>query len=275
MSTAVHVAWGAGSDRGLRRERNEDSYIAAPPLFLVADGMGGHDAGAEASRAAVEVFRPLVGKASVTVDDVQTAFRNAVVEVDSIETQRAAAGTTLTGAAICEQAGATYWLILNIGDSRTYRLYGGELEQISIDHSAVQTLVERGEIDETSAATHPQRNVVTRAVGAGSSGAPDYWLIPARTGDRLLVCSDGLTKELGFEEIRAALVAEAAPQAAATRLIHEALLHGGRDNVTVIVVDAHAVADAEDEQTLPGPDVDEDTLPRKPRHGEESPHVIA
>ncbi len=265
MTRTVELMWGAGSDRGLRRPVNEDSYLADSPLFLVADGMGGHDAGAEASKAAIDGFRPLSGRDSVTVEEVESAFAAAVARVGSIETARAAAGTTLAGVAVCEQAGSTYWLVLNIGDSRIYRFFARELEQISVDHSAVQDLVDSGEISADAAEQHPERNVVTRAVGAGSSGAPDYWLLPARDGDRFMICSDGLTKELSFEQIREALRAEASPQAAATRLVHEALVHGGRDNVTVVVVDAHGDADTEDEQTHPGEGgfapVDEDTRP--------------
>jgi len=277
VSATVDLSWGAETDRGLRRSANEDSFLAEPPLFLVADGMGGHEAGAEASRAVIDGFRPLSGRASVTVEDIQAAFAVASDRVGSIETQRFAAGTTLTGVAVSEQGGVTYWLVLNIGDSRTYRLFDGELEQISVDHSAVQAMVDRGEIDAEAAEAHPERNVVTRAVGAGSAGAPDYWMLPARAGDRLMVCSDGLSKELGFAQIRAALTAEPSPQAAATRLLHEALLQGGRDNVTVVVVDAHSVVAVGDDETLPrghgAPDmndIDEDTVPRAPRQGKET-----
>ncbi|WP_292727437.1 PP2C family protein-serine/threonine phosphatase [Microbacterium sp. UBA837] len=252
MTRALELAWGVGSDRGLRRAVNEDSFLATPPLFLVADGMGGHEAGAEASRAAIEGFRALAGRDSVSVEEIEAAFVDAVAGVSAIVTERAAAGTTLAGAAVCEQGGEVYWLVLNIGDSRTYRLQGGTLEQISVDHSAVQDLVERGELAQEDAERHPERNVVTRAVGAGSVGVPDYWLLPARAGDRLMICSDGLPKELSFDQILEALRAEVSPQAAATRLVHEALVHGGRDNVTVVVVDAHGALDeTDDEQTQP------------------------
>jgi protein phosphatase len=267
----VELSWGVCSDRGLRRAVNEDSFLAAAPLFLVADGMGGHEAGAEASRAAIDGFRSLAGRDFVSVDEMEAAFAAAVARVASIETERSAAGTTLTGAALCEQGGVTYWLVLNIGDSRTYRLHGGELEQISVDHSAVQALIDSGAVGPDAARRHPERNVVTRAVGAGSNGVPDYWLLPTRPGDRLMICSDGLSKELDFEEIRHALISEVSPQAAATRLLHEALVHGGRDNVTVVVVDAHGVLAPDDDQTLPGSGfrapVDEDTAPRPGRGG--------
>lgn len=260
---AVEIAWGAATDRGLRRPVNEDGYLAQSPLFLVADGMGGHEAGAEASRRALDGFAQLIGRRSVTVDEFHDAFERAVDGVDAIDTDRFAAGTTLSGAALCEHAGATYWLIINIGDSRTYRMISGELAQVSVDHSAVQALIDRGELTAEAAALHAQRNVVTRAVGAGSTEPPDYWLVPAVAGERILVCSDGLTKELDDPAIAAVLRAESAPQAAATRLVHEALLRGGRDNVTVVVVDAHHVVEADDDPTAPSGTVGEDTRPRR------------
>lgn len=272
--SAVTLSWGACTDKGLRRATNEDSFIADPPIFLVADGMGGHESGADASRIAIDGFRSLVGRSHATVAQVEESFERAVDGVDAIAAERFAAGTTLAGVALTDEAGAPYWLVLNIGDSRTYRFAAGALEQISVDHSAVQALVDRGELSAHDAESHPQRNVVTRAVGAGSSGAPDYWLLPASSGDRLVICSDGLTKELDDESIRRALADEPSAQTAATRLVHEALLHGGRDNVTVVVVDAYDVVEADDDPTRPGEQhdsaLDEDTVPRAVASGEET-----
>ncbi|MBU4465006.1 MAG: SpoIIE family protein phosphatase, partial [Actinobacteria bacterium] len=155
-------------------------------------------------------------------------------------------------------------------DSRTYRLSDGMLEQISVDHSVVQELVDSGQLDRAAAARDSRRNVITRAIGAGSDADPDYWLLPAEQGDRILVCSDGLTGELDDVRIRHILQTEHDPQAAATRLVHEAMLSGGRDNITVLVVDATQVTsrgvgrDAGD--TVPAVAVDEeidgDTRPR-------------
>ena len=244
----VGLAWGSCTDTGLRRRANEDSFIAEPPLFLVADGMGGHEGGAEASARAIASFRELAGRPA-DLDEVQRAFERAVQGVDEIETESFAAGTTLSGAVVCEQGGVPYWLIVNVGDSRTYRLIGGRLLQVSVDHSAVQVLIDRGEITEADAERHPQRSVITRALGAGSTATPDYWLLPIVNGERLLVCSDGLTKELGTDDIERVLVEEASPQAAATRLVHQALLHGGRDNVTVVVADATGVVAEDDDPT--------------------------
>lgn len=272
--TAVdwELSWGGSTDRGLRRAVNEDAYIAEAPIFFVADGMGGHEAGAEASRVALDGFRGLVGRPSVTVAEIETAYRDAVRGVASIDSDRFAAGTTLAGVAVCHDAGGTYWLVLNIGDSRTYRWARGALEQVSVDHSAVQLLLERGEIALDEAESHPQRNVVTRAVGAGSTGLPDYWMLPAAEGDRVLVCSDGLTKELRDDEIAAVLREEPSAAVAARRLVQESLTRGGRDNVTAVVVDAHRVVGFDDDPTSPGVDVSDDTTPR-PAAPEEEHHA--
>ena len=246
--SGVELVWGSASDRGLRRQRNEDSHLAAAPVFLVADGMGGHEGGAEASARAIAEFGALRG-APVAPDAVQDAFARAVRSVDAMGSGSFPPGTTLSGAVLCEHAGDPYWLILNVGDSRTYRLFDGVLTQISVDHSSVQQLIDSGRISSGEAEQHPQRSVITRALGAGSTATPDYWLLPAVAGERLMVCSDGLTKELGPVQIEHVLREEAPPQAAATRLVHESLLHGGRDNITVVVVDVVEALAASDDDT--------------------------
>jgi PPM family protein phosphatase len=260
----IRLAWGARTNVGLRRDVNEDAIIADYPLFLVADGMGGHEAGNVASERALGAFRHLIGRNAVTLDEFTAAFGVAVTEVEKIEAQRAA-GTTISGLGVSEHDGVSYWLVMNIGDSRTYRLADGVLEQISVDHSVVQELIDKGKLSPSDAEHHPERHVITKAVGAGSHAEPDYWLIPASRGDRLLVCSDGLSKELDDQEIARVLLAEPAPEAAAARLVHEALLRGGRDNVSVIIVDALAVA-ADDFATIPvtGVEPEMDTVPRVP-----------
>jgi protein phosphatase len=267
----VVVRVGAATDAGLRRRINEDSFLASTPLFLVADGMGGHQAGELASAAVVEEFAPLAGRPSLTVDDVRAALDRARLRVDALPVGGGAgAGTTLTGVVIADVDGEGYWLAVNLGDSRTYRLSDGALEQVSVDHSVVQELIDSGQLTEEAAFRDTRRNVITRAIGAGSDGEPDYWLFPAEEGDRLLVCSDGLSGELEHGELQTLLLAEADPQAAATRLVHEAVLRGGRDNITAIVVDAvqvRARANRSWERDTvpagaPADDIDGDTLPR-------------
>jgi serine/threonine protein phosphatase PrpC len=231
---------GCGTDRGLHRELNEDSYIAADPVFAVADGMGGHEAGEVASgmcvRALAAIPQLTTGERSVTAAILQQYLVQADYSIR--EATGARAGTTLAGAVVVEHLGMPYWLVVNIGDSRTYRLSQGKFEQISVDHSEVQELVDAGEITPGQARTHPRRHVVTRALGTGDETEADYWLLQVRDGDRVLVCSDGLTGELTDEDIYQIVSKVQHPQRAADELIKAALRSGGRDNITVIVVDA-------------------------------------
>ena len=159
-----------------------------------------------------------------------------------------------------------YWLVMNIGDSRTYRLSQGQFAQVSVDHSEVQELVDAGEITPEQATVHPRRHVVTRALGTGDETEADYWLLPVEEGDRIMVCSDGLNGELTDEHMFRILSTVGHPQDAVDALIQAALRNGGRDNVTVIVVDAKNVMnDAGMATTAPRPGAgaeDEITLPR-------------
>jgi PPM family protein phosphatase len=272
VTAPIVVVAGAATDPGLRRRINEDSHLAVAPLFLVADGMGGHQAGEIASAAVIAEFTTLAGRESLTVDEVQQALRRARRRVEGLPAGAGAgAGTTLSGVVVADVEGEGYWLAVNLGDSRTYRLSEGEFEQISVDHSVVQELVDAGQLDRDAASRDARRNVITRAIGAGSDGEADFWLIPAEEGDRILVCSDGLSGELDEARIDTILRGETDPQAAATRLVHEAMLHGGRDNITAIVVDARAVrsraagSDASHDTAGAAPDdedIDADTRPR-------------
>ncbi|NUS37305.1 MAG: serine/threonine-protein phosphatase [Pseudarthrobacter sp.] len=264
----LSLTYGYGTDRGLRRELNEDSYIASDPVFAVADGMGGHEAGEIASGLCVRTLAAMpqlaTGERSITASVLQQYLVRADTSIR--EATGARAGTTLTGAVVVEQMGMPYWLVMNIGDSRTYRLSQGQLEQISVDHSEVQELVDAGEITAQEATVHPRRHVVTRALGTGDETEADYWLLPVEEGDRLLVCSDGLTGELSDDEILLILGTVAQPQDAVDTLIQAALRSGGRDNVTAIVVDARNVANDDGSGTTAprygSDDADEVTLPR-------------
>jgi protein phosphatase len=266
----IEVVSGSATDAGLRRRINEDSHIASSPVFLVADGMGGHQAGEVASAAVIAEFAPLAGRSTSTMRDVRQALERARHRVADLPLAAEGAGTTLTGVVLADVDGVGCWLTLNVGDSRTYLLSDGELEQISVDHSLVQELIDSGELDPVDAASDTRRNVITRAIGGGSNAEADYWVIPAQPGDRVLVCSDGLTGELGRGRIDAILQTETDPQAAATRLVHEAMLHGGRDNITAIVVDALAVHTRENIAPHDVDDVDEDTRPRVGAGGDRS-----
>ncbi|MFJ7748517.1 PP2C family protein-serine/threonine phosphatase [Arthrobacter sp. NPDC097144] len=235
----LRAVFGYASDRGLRREQNEDSLIAADPVFAVADGMGGHEAGEVASSICVRTLgdAPFVGRhlPEIGADDVRVLLRDADAGIREATGGRA--GTTLTGAVLVSEAGVPCWLVFNVGDSRTYRLTGGVLEQITVDHSEVQELVDMGQITPDEALIHPRRHVVTRALGTGSDTEADYWLIPAEPGDRLLVCSDGLTGEVSDGQLEQILLSVDNPQDACASMVEAALRSGGRDNITVLVVD--------------------------------------
>lgn len=224
------------TDKGLKRTANEDSVLDASPVFLVADGMGGHEAGDRASAAVVAAFEPLRGRA-VEIDDVRDALSRAAAVVEDIAAEhRRGAGSTVTGVALLEHEGTPHWLVFNVGDSRVYRHHGNELTQLTIDHSLGQELVDAGELRAEDLASFSQRNVITRAIGAPDSTA-DSWLLPVVDGERLLLCSDGLSGEVSDEAIRATLTMTGRPETAAAALVRRALQAGGRDNVSVIVID--------------------------------------
>ncbi len=254
MSEAVprmpddHVAlkFGLASDRGLRRPLNEDSVLAEGHLFAVADGMGGHEAGEVASSICVSTFAEgqAAAGAWMTPEDLQKFMVSADLAIREAAASRA--GTTVTGAALVRQDETVYWLAFNVGDSRTYLLSQDGFHQVTIDHSEVQEMVDRGEITARQALTHPRRNVITRALGTGEDSKADFWMIPARPGDRLLICSDGLTNEVGDDAIRELMEARTPPQIAVDDLLQAALRSGGRDNITIVIVDLE-VEQGEDE----------------------------
>ncbi|MDN4471486.1 PP2C family protein-serine/threonine phosphatase [Demequina zhanjiangensis] len=232
------------TDIGLVRSQNEDSLALDGPAFVVADGMGGYEAGDQASAAVVQAFRDhLSGTGYGTFDEVNGALLDAddrVAEVASHTT--VGAGSTVTGTVVTEHEGKPYWLVFNVGDSRVYRHLGRELQQITVDHSLGRELVAMGQLAEEDLATFPQRNVITRAIGAEDSLA-DSWLVPVVNGERLLLCSDGLHGEVDDETIRAVLTMAGRPEDAASRLVNLAKEHGGRDNITVVVIDVLDGAD--------------------------------
>ena len=248
----MRTSWGSATDRGRVREVNEDALLAYPPVFLVADGMGGHDAGDLASRIAVEEFAQLAGQPSASSDDVHACFARTSTRIRTEFTRGRRGGTTVSGIAVTEHDGGWYWLVFNVGDSRVYRWSASHLEQVSVDHSVVQELLDAGELAPADARRHPERHVLTRALGTGEPPEPDYWLLPAGVEDRLLICTDGLTRELADEEIADVLATVDDPQEAAARLVQDALERGGRDNVSAVVVDvASATAPEQTHATTP------------------------
>jgi serine/threonine protein phosphatase PrpC len=230
----VEVSVGSATHCGHHRRVNEDSLLVLPHVYVVADGMGGHAAGDKASAILVEEMRRLA-EGVADAGDVSEVLEQANARVRTLAD--GGAGTTVTAAIGVEHDGAPYWLVTNLGDSRTYRLSAGRLEQVSVDHSVVQELLDRGVLDAAGAKRHPQRHVITRAVGSPEPLQPDYWLLPALEGDRLVLCSDGLTGEVDDDLIETTLLQHADPQRAADALVTHALDNGGHDNVTVVVID--------------------------------------
>ncbi|MFI2489731.1 PP2C family protein-serine/threonine phosphatase [Promicromonospora kroppenstedtii] len=259
--------WGAASHQGRRRSLNEDGYLATGRVFFVADGMGGHEAGEVASAEALAALSGLADIEKVEPALVEAFLEIAQQRVRAIETDSGnAPGTTLTGVLVDEREDVPYWLFVNVGDSRTYILSGGLLTQVSVDHSEVQELVDAGTITMEQARIHPRRNVITRALGAQDDVRADFRYIPVTLHDRVLVCSDGLTGELTDEQITTILLEQPDPERAAGHLVNAAIQAGGRDNITVVVVDVTGV----DHETLgsstaprAGAEMDEDTLPRE------------
>ncbi len=241
----VDLHHGAATDVGLVRKVNEDSYLVAPPLFVVADGMGGHSGGDVASQMVVEEFQRLseVYDPARGAEQVAGAFARAQTRiVDFGNAHRALqpgwhAGTTAVVAALVDDNGVAKWLLANLGDSRIYRVTEGRLEQISVDHSVVQELIDAGEITEQEAAVHPERHVITRALGSPEGIQPDFFLLPLGSAERLLLCSDGVTGMIEATEIEDSPETVAAPRAAADGLVRAAVAAGGRDNATAVVVD--------------------------------------
>ena len=252
----LQVRYGCATSSGRQRAHNEDAYLAEPPVFLVADGMGGHARGEVASQAVVDAFRPLGTGEWVTAAQLAMAVSRAQRAVAALrDGSGAEPGSTLAGVALSEQSGRPCWLVFNIGDSRTYRLRSGDLEQVSVDHSQVQALIDDAGYSAARARRTAPRNVITRAIGAGLAEPlpADEWLLIAATGDRIMICTDGLTSELTDHLIAATLLSAPEPAVAAQALVDAAVTAGGRDNVTVIVLDAVAV---EGPGVLPGDDVD-------------------
>ncbi len=238
----MRTSWGSATDRGRVREVNEDALLTFPPVFLVADGMGGYDAGDLASRIAVEEFAQLAGAPAVGVDDVQACFARACLRMRAEFTGGRQGGTTVAGVVLTELDREPYWLVFNVGDSRVYRLADDGLRQVSVDHSVAQELAEAGVIRPDQVAGHPDRHILTRALATGRPPEPDYWLLPVGTHDRLLICTDGLVLELSEGDLAGLLAGCADPQQAADRLVADAVACGGRDNVSAVVVDILPVA---------------------------------
>jgi protein phosphatase len=239
---SVTLSWAAGTDVGHHRADNEDSFVVTAPLFAVADGMGGHSSGDVASDAVVRGLATLQSSGFTSTLAIDGALAASVKGLgERLEEDQRGAGTTVTGAALILAEDSVRWAVFNIGDSRVYAFHNGELSQVTVDHSVVQQLVDSGQITRDEADYHPHSNVITRAVGLAEEPIPDYFFFNVEAGMRLLMCSDGLTKELTDAGIGHFLESAPTPQDAVDELMKAALANSGRDNVTVVVVDVHGV----------------------------------
>ncbi|GAA3206197.1 PP2C family protein-serine/threonine phosphatase [Microbacterium terregens] len=234
----IELSWAGATHTGRRREVNQDALLTSYPLFIVADGMGGHIGGEIASASTVDRLGGVVTAGSVTPKTIEKALSRAVKDIASHpETTDDGTGTTLTGVYLDVSEDPPHWVTLNIGDSRVYLFRGGAIEQITTDHSVVQELMAAGRLSPEEAENHPYGNVITRAVGPSESVSPDYVRLDVVDADRFVICSDGLTKELTDYGIQHFLTENADPADAVDAMMDAALENGGRDNITIIVLD--------------------------------------
>ena len=235
----IGVRWAGVTDTGRKREVNQDAILMSWPMFVVADGMGGHIGGEVASEMATTRLAEVASSDEpITPERVELALESAVRDIaDHPETTDEGTGTTVTGIYLDPESSPASWVVLNIGDSRVYLLRDDKLVQVTVDHSLVQELVQAGRLSAEEAENHPYGNVITRAVGPSESVVPDYVRLEVENGDRFVICSDGLTKELTDYGILHFLREHADPSVAVAAMLEAALGNGGRDNVSAIVVD--------------------------------------
>ena len=230
-----NLSWGARSDVGLVRGHNEDAFLVKAPLFVVCDGMGGHAAGEVASHIAVET---IAERAPEHADEILLgaaveAANDAVLEGSLTGKGKPGMGCTAT----CVVIENNLMSVAHVGDSRVYLLHGGTLVRITHDHSYVEELVDAGEITADEARVHPSRSIITRALGSDPDMYADHFTLDVSIGDRIILCSDGLSSMVPDKQIEELAVSTVTPQAAADTLVSAALTAGGHDNVTVVVVD--------------------------------------
>jgi PPM family protein phosphatase len=239
---------GSATDVGRVRTVNQDLPLERPNLYAVADGMGGHVGGEVAARVAVETLERAFERAPSS-EGLRRAFseaNTAVWEQSQTDADLRGMGTTLTAMALVGGTGGGDVLALaNVGDSRAYVFSEGQLAQVTDDHSLAEERMRHGEMTEAEAAVHPQRHILTRALGVSPEVDADMWQLELRSGDRVLLCSDGLSNEVGTDEMADILAEVGDPEEAAQRLVAAANEHGGADNITVVVVDVQIGEDGE------------------------------
>ena len=245
------------TDTGRQRRANEDAFLARAPLFVVADGMGGAQAGEVASATAIEVLAGGLGGGESVEQQLSATVQQANAQIHALsveDDERAGMGTTVTAAYV----GVNDITLVHVGDSRCYRWRGSALERLTDDHSLVEEMVRQGQLTPEQALEHPQRSIITRALGPEAVVEPDAQTVGARDGDLLLLCSDGLSTMITDDEIAAVLAREEPLKATASGLIAAANDAGGRDNITVVLLRIEELDDgsiSDIEQTQIGLDV--------------------
>ena len=231
---------GSATDVGRVRRVNQDLPLEAPNLFAVADGMGGHVGGEVAAQVAVDALLRVFSRepTKAGLEDAFSKANRAVWQESQDHSELRGMGTTLAAVALVgDEEGRDTLALANVGDSRAYLFSEGHLVQITADHSLAEERMRHGEITEEEAAVHPQRHILTRALGISSEVETDMWELQLRPGDRVLLCSDGLSNELTNEEMAEVLATVPDPGEAAHQLVDVANEHGGSDNITAVVVD--------------------------------------
>jgi protein phosphatase len=252
---ALQIADQAGTtDVGRQRSTNEDSLVCAPPFFAVADGMGGAKAGEVASGLAVKVFEEHEDSQEPAEAQLRAILEEAnrrIFELATSDESRRGMGTTLTAAKLADGDVS----LAHVGDSRAYRLRDGALEQITNDHSLVAELERSGQISPEAAEHHPQRSIITRALGPEPDVEVDTYTVPGRSGDVFLLCSDGLTGMVSDDEVATILRGASSLGEAADALVRAANQSGGKDNITVVLFSLEEVEEEEaPEPTAPAAD---------------------
>lgn len=255
----IRATHGASTHIGQVRRDNEDAFVAVDGLYMVADGMGGHSAGEVASALTVATLKDAYCGTQPglhTPEQVAEAIAlaNTAVFIEALDdSSKAGMGTTLTGVVVTNAANNEV-VVVNVGDSRTYLWRDDALQQITKDHSHVQTLVDRGAITPAEARVHYQRNIVLRAIGIDADVQIDLFPLTIENGDRFIMCSDGLVDEADDDEIVNEIRLRENPQQLAERLVQLANDNGGRDNITVVVVDFEVAGPIADVTTVQGSD---------------------
>ncbi len=253
----VALSVGSRTHAGGVRSINEDDFVALPPVFAVADGMGGHREGEAASAIVAEEFAALGAGDDLDHRAVEACIercRERIVALGSRDVSDNPGSTVVAGVLVTSEDGRCYWMFVNVGDSRAYLAAEGVVTLLSKDHTVVQELVDAGELSPEQARHHGERHVITRALGAIEQSAADYTLVPITGRCRLLLCSDGVSGELSEAAVADELLGEHTSQEIADRLVAAVLEAGGHDNATAVVVDVTVAARqvVADSDTRPG-----------------------